>query len=35
MVSDNQMRVSDTEREAAATELREHYAAGRVILRRN
>ena len=28
MVSDHQMRVSDAEREAAATELREHYAAG-------
>ena len=32
MVSDHQMRVSDTEREAAATELREHYAAGRLTL---
>jgi hypothetical protein len=32
MVSDFQMRVSDTEREAAATELREHYAAGRLTL---
>ena len=32
MVSDHQMRVSDAEREAAATELREHYAAGRLTL---
>ena len=32
MVSDFQMRVSDAEREAAATELREHYAAGRLTL---
>jgi hypothetical protein len=32
MVSDFQMRVSDTEREATATELREHYAAGRLTL---
>ncbi len=32
MVSDYQMRVSDTEREAAAAELREHYAAGRLTL---
>ncbi len=30
MVSDFQMRVSDAEREAAAAELREHYAAGRL-----
>ncbi len=32
MASDYQMRVSDAEREAAATELREHYAAGRLTL---
>jgi Domain of unknown function (DUF1707) len=32
MVSDHQMRVSDVEREAAATELREHYATGRLTL---
>jgi hypothetical protein len=32
MVSDFQMRVSDAEREAAVTELREHYAAGRLTL---
>jgi hypothetical protein len=32
MVSDFQMRVSDAEREATATELREHYAAGRLTL---
>ena len=32
MVSDHQIRVSDAEREDAATELREHYAAGRLTL---
>jgi DUF1707 SHOCT-like domain len=32
MVSDFQLRVSDAEREATATELREHYAAGRLTL---
>jgi hypothetical protein len=32
MVSDFQMRVSDAEREATATELREHYAVGRLTL---
>jgi Domain of unknown function (DUF1707) len=32
MASDFQLRVSDAEREATATELREHYAAGRLTL---
>ena len=30
MAADNEMRVSDAEREAAATELREHFASGRL-----
>jgi hypothetical protein len=30
VAAENEMRVSDTEREAAATELREHFASGRL-----
>jgi Domain of unknown function (DUF1707) len=32
MASENEMRVGDAEREAAAAELREHYASGRLTL---
>ena len=32
MASGNEMRVGDAEREAAAAELREHYASGRLTL---
>jgi hypothetical protein len=32
MAAGNEMRVGDTEREAAASELREHYASGRLTL---
>lgn len=32
MASGHEMRVSDAEREAAASELREHYASGRLTL---
>lgn len=32
MASGNEMRVGDAEREAAASELREHYASGRLTL---
>ena len=32
MAAGNEMRVGDAEREAAAAELREHYASGRLTL---